>query len=322
MDTEKRIELIKRNTAEIISEDELRQLLSKKKKPVVYCGYEPSGSMHLGNFVTIIKLMDFAKAGFNVIVLLADIHGLLNRKGDAEEIAKNVEAWRKTIKAIGLDAKVVLGSSFEFEKEYQLDIMKMAQEVTINRGLRSMQEVARDVENATISQIWYPLMQIEDIKALGCDVAEAGIDQRKIHMLARELAHVTNHKPIFVHTPMITSLKGPGTKMSKSIPGSGVNVTDTDEEIRKSINGAYCPEKSTDDNPLLQISKLIVFPRIKSLDIKRQQKFGGDISFKTYEELEKAYVDGKLHPMDLKVAVAEELIKIIKPVREQFAKIK
>ncbi|MDD5182389.1 MAG: tyrosine--tRNA ligase [Candidatus Nanoarchaeia archaeon] len=320
MDINEKLELIRKNTAEIISEDELRELLSKKKKPTVYCGYEPSGSMHLGNFVTITKLIDLQKAGFNVIVLLADVHGLLNRKGNVDEIAKNVIAWKKTIKAIGLDAKVVLGSSFEFDKDYQLEIMKMAQEVTINRGLRSMQEVARDVENATISQIWYPLMQIEDIKALGCDVSEAGIDQRKIHMLARELVHITNHKPVFVHTPMITSLKGPGTKMSKSIPGSGVNVTDTDEEIKKSINGAYCPEKAVEDNPLLQISKLIIFPRIRKLDIKRPEKFGGDISFKTYEELENVYVQGKLHPMDLKAAVASELIKIIKPIRDNFKK--
>jgi tyrosyl-tRNA synthetase len=320
MDTKEKLEIIKRNTAEIITEAELDALLKEKKKPVVYCGYEPSGSMHLGNFVTIIKLMDFVSAGFTVKVLLADVHGLLNRKGNVEEIAKNVEAWKKTIKAIGLDAKVVLGSSFEFDKDYQLEIMKMAQEVTINRGLRSMQEVARDVENATVSQIWYPLMQIEDIKALGCDVAEAGIDQRKIHMLARELVHITNHKPIFVHTPMITSLKGPGTKMSKSIPGSGVNVTDTDEEIKKSINGAYCPEKSAEDNPLLQISKLIIFPRIKKLDIKRSEKFGGNISFSSYEELEKTFVAGKLHPMDLKAAVANELIKIIAPIRKNFNK--
>jgi tyrosyl-tRNA synthetase len=320
MNANEKLEIIKRNTVETINEEELRELLSKKKKPVVYCGYEPSGGMHLGSFETIIKLMDFVKAGFKVKVLLADVHGLLNRKGDEAQIAKHVDAWTKTIKAIGLDAEIVLGSSFQFKKEYTIDVMHMAQEVTISRGLHSMQEVARDVANATISQIWYPLMQIEDIKALGCDVATAGIDQRKIHMLARELVHITKHKPIFVHTPMITSLKGPGVKMSKSIPGSGVNVTDSDEEIKKSINGAYCPEKVTEDNPLLQISKLVIFPLNKKIDVKRPEKFGGDISFKTYEELENVYVQGKLHPMDLKTAVAAELIKIIKPIRDNFKK--
>lgn len=320
MNTNEKIELIRKNTVEIINEEELRELLSKKKKPVVYCGYEPSGNMHIGNFETIVKLIDFEKAGFKVKVLLADVHGLLNRKGDDAQIAKNVDAWKKTIKAIGLDAEIVLGSSFQFKKDYIIDVLHMSQDVTINRGLHSMQELARDIENATISQIWYPLMQIEDIKALECDVATGGIDQRKIHMLARELVHITKHKPILVHTPMITSLKGPGTKMSKSIPGSGINVTDTDEEIKKSVNGAYCPEKVVEDNPMLQISKLVIFPLNKKIDIKRPEKFGGNISFKTYEELENVFVQGKLHPMDLKGAVATELIKIIKPIRDNFKK--
>jgi tyrosyl-tRNA synthetase len=320
MDIKEKLEIIKRNTVEIVTEEELLALLKEKKKPTVYCGYEPSGPMHLGHFVTITKLMDFAKAGFNVIVLLADVHAKLNRKGSDKEIDEQVKAWEKTVKAIGLDAKIVLGSSFEFKKEYATDVMSMAQEVTINRGLRSMQEVARDIENATISQLWYPLMQIEDIKALGCDVAQGGLEQRKIHMLARELAGVIKHKPTIVHTPLITSLKGPGQKMSKSIPGSGISVTDSDEEIKNIISKAYCPDKSVEDNPLLQIAKLIIFPHLKKIDVKRPEKFGGDISFSSYEELEKTYVAGKLHPMDLKTAVAAELIKIIKPIRDNFKK--
>ena len=58
MDIDERIELVKRNTEEIISLEALKELLKKKKQPRVYCGYEPSGAMHLGHFVTITKLMD------------------------------------------------------------------------------------------------------------------------------------------------------------------------------------------------------------------------------------------------------------------------
>ncbi|MEK6843973.1 MAG: tyrosine--tRNA ligase, partial [Nanoarchaeota archaeon] len=164
MNSEERFELITRNSAEIVTEDNLKELLRKKKKPTAYCGYEPSGPMHLGHFVTILKLMDLEKAGFDVKILLADIHALLNRKGSEDEIKKEVNAWKKTIKAIGVNAEVVLGSDFEFSKDYQLDVMRLAQNLTINRGLRGMQEVARDIENATISQLWYPLMQVVDIK--------------------------------------------------------------------------------------------------------------------------------------------------------------
>jgi tyrosyl-tRNA synthetase len=318
LSAEKKLEIIKTNVAEIIKEEELQEIIKTKSKPVVYCGYEPNGPMHLGHFVTITKLMDFEKAGFHVKILLADVHAFLNRKGTEEDIKREVENWRKTINAIGLKAEVVLGSDFQFKKEYQLDVMRMAQESTINRGLRSMQEVARDVENATISQLWYPLMQVADIKHLGADVAQGGLEQRKIHMIGREMIKVLNHPFIAVHTPLITSLKGPGQKMSKSIPGSGISVTDSYEEIKKTMKGAYCLEGDITDNPILQITKLIIFPRIKILEIKRPEKFGGNVSYTTYEELEKDFAQKKLHPMDLKTAVTDYLESIIKPIRENW----
>jgi tyrosyl-tRNA synthetase len=318
MDIEEKIELIKRNTEEIISMDSLRDLLKQKKQPRVYCGYEPNGPMHLGHFVTVIKLMDLEKAGFKIIILLADIHALLNKKGNEEEIKKGAENWKKTIKAIGIKAEVVLGSEFEFTKEYQLDVMKLAQSSTIQRGLRSMQEIGRDIKNATISQLWYPLMQVADIKHLKLDMALGGMEQRKVHMIGKDMAKVINHDFIVLHTPLITSLKGPGEKMSKSISGSGISITDSYEEIKKTIGKAYCPEKEIKDNPILQIAKLIIFPKFETVEIKRPEKFGGDLTFENYEELEKFYTSGKLHPLDLKNSVTEYLEKIIAPIRKNY----
>ena len=316
MDVEKRLELIKRNTEEIIGD--IGGLLKKKKKPIVYCGYEPSGPMHLGHFVTITKLIELGKAGFKVKILLADVHALLNRKGSEREISRFVEAWKKTVKAIGIDAEVVLGSDFQFKKDYQMDVMRLAQNSTIQRGLRSMQEIARDVENATISQLLYPLIQVVDIKALGVDVALGGLEQRKVHMIGKDMSKIIDYDFIAFHTPLITSLKGPGQKMSKSIPGSGIAVTDSFEEIKTTMKGAYCPEKEIKDNPVLQIAKLILFPHLEMLDIKRDNKFGGNLIFSSYKELEDDFEKGKLHPLDLKNAVAEGLEKIIAPIRKNF----
>lgn len=313
-----RMELIKRNIVEIVTEEELLKVIREKKNPVVYCGYEPSGPMHLGHFVTIIKLMDLHKAGFRIKVLLADLHAFLNRKGSEEEIKKEVENWRKTIKAIGLDAEIVYGRDFQFKPEYIMDVMRLAQESTINRGLRSMQEIARDIKNARISQLLYPLMQVADIKYLGVDVALGGLEQRKVHIIGRDMQKVLKYPFVALHTPLITSLKGPGQKMSKSIPGSGISVTASYEEIKKTINGAYCLEGDISENPVLQITKLIIFPKFEKIEIKRPAKFGGDINYDSYEKLEKDFAEKKLHPMDLKNAVIEYLEKIIKPIRENW----
>jgi len=317
MDIQKKFDLIVRNTEEIVTEEELRKLLMEKKKPVVYCGYEPSGPMHLGHFVTITKLIDFEKIGFKVKILLADLHAFLNRKENEEEIKKEVKNWKKTIKAIGLNAEIILGSSYQFDKEYQLLVMRLAQASTVNRGLRSMQEIARDIEHATISQLLYPLMQVTDIKYLKADVAVGGMEQRKVHMIGKDMMKILKHPFVAVHTPLITSLKEAGEKMSKSIQGSGISLTDSYEKIRDIIKNAYCPEKNK-DNPILQIVKLIIFPRINLFKIERDLKFGGGIEVENYKELENLYVAGKIHPADLKNAVISHLESIIAPIRKRM----
>lgn len=312
MNNEKKYELITRNTAEIITEDSLKKLLKKKKSPVVYCGYEISGPVHLGHFVTISKLLDLQKAGFKIKILLADVHTELNKKNP------ETEAWKKTLEAIGLKADFVLGSSFQFKKEYIYDIFQLAQKVTINRGLRSMQEVARDIKNAATSQIIYPLMQILDVKYLEADVALGGTEQRKIYMLGREESKTTGHEYISLHTPLITSLKGPGEKMSSSIQGSHISIIDSKEKIKKTLNKAYCPEAKIEDNPILQICQLIIFPQLTKLKISRPEKFGGNLAYKSYKDLESDFVNRKLHPADLKSATTDALEKIISPIRNNF----
>jgi len=312
-----KLELIKRNTEEIINEKNIPELL-KKKNPVTYCGYETSGAIHLGHLVTITKLMDLQKAGFHIKVLFADWHTYLNQKGDWDFIHKQVEIWKKGFKAAGLDAEFILGSSFQRKQEYIDDVFTLATKTTLNRGLRSMQQVARDIENAKISQVIYPLMQIVDIKHLNIDLAQAGIEQRKIHALGIELFDLINYKsPVFVHTPLISSLKGSG-KMSSSDPDSLISIIDSDEDIKSKIKKAHCPEGIIKDNPILQIAQLIIFPRFEKFEIKRSEKFGGNLTFTDYNDLEKSFSEREVHPLDLKNAISEYLIRIINPIRKQF----
>ncbi len=316
-----KLNLIKRNTVEILTEDELVSLL-KKGKPSVYCGYEVAGGLngiHLGHLVTLSKLLDFQKAGLKVKVLLADYHTFLNKKGSLREIAKQAKEWEVGFKAFGLKAEYVLGSSFQRKPEYIDDLLKMTLTTTINRALRSMQEIARDIDNAHVSQVVYPFMQIEDIKAMSIDIAYGGLEQRKIHVLARELLPGLGYKaPVCIHTPLITSLKGPGSKMSSSIPDSLISIRDSDKDVRGKINAAYCPEGVVEDNPVLQIAKLVIFPRIDSFKVKRNEKFGGNVEFNSYDQLEHEFVKKKLHPLDLKNSVADYLIEILEPARKKL----
>ena len=109
------------------------------------------------------------------------------------------------------------------------------------------------------------------------------------------------------YAPLISSLKGPGSKMSSSEEGSFISIRDSKESIEKKIKKAHCPAKEKQENPILEIIKLIIFPRMENFEIKRPEKFGGNLTFENYDTLEKEFENGNIHPLDLKNSVSEYL---------------
>jgi len=311
-----KIDLIKRNCVEIINEDKIEKFM---KKGSVYCGYECSGEIHLGHLVTILKLLDLQKAGIKVKILLADWHTWLNKKGDWDFVNKQLKQWEKGFKAVGLKASIVKGTSFQMKPDYFEDVLKLSLGLTVNRGVRAMQQVARDIEHAKISQIIYPLMQVEDVKKLGVNFVVSGTDQRKIYMMGIDQGKdIGLQEAVYLYTPLIPGLKGPGTKMSSSVANSFISIRDKKEDVKKKVNKAYCTQGDIENNPILAITRLVVFPALENLEIKRPDKFGGNVNFKSYEDVEKAFESGKLHAADLKSAVAEAVEKIIAPIRKSW----
>lgn len=304
---------VTRNTVEIVTEDDLRSLLNKPTKKV-YAGYEPSGEIHLGHLVTVNKLVDMQAAGFEVVVLLADVHAFLNRKGTMEKVRELADYNRRCFEGLGLkNVQYVLGSDLQLNRDYELLVLQLSQEITLNRATRSMDEVGRQMDHPTVSQMIYPIMQMADIAMLGADAAVGGIDQRKIHMLARE--HLVNFgyaAPVCIHTPILNGIDG--KKMSSS-QGNYISVADTEEEIKKKCQKAFCPPEIP-ENPILQIFQHHVFPRLPEITIKRPEKFGGDRTFSSYIDLETAYGKSEVHAMDLKKSCGESLAEILAPVRE------
>jgi tyrosyl-tRNA synthetase len=302
-----------RNTVEVVTEDDLRALLTQPQKKV-YAGYEPSGEIHLGHLVTINKLVDLQNAGFEVIVLLADLHAFLNRKGTMEKVGELADYNQRCFEGLGLkNVKYVLGSDLQLNRDYELLVLQLSQQITLNRATRSMDEVGRQMDHPTVSQMVYPLMQMADIAMLGVDAAVGGIDQRKIHMLARE--HLINFgykPPVCIHTPILNGLDG--KKMSSS-QGNYISIADTAEDILKKCQKAFCPPEIA-ENPILQIFQHHIFPRLPEIVIKRPEKFGGNRTFTTYQDLEVSYGKGEVHPLDLKKSCGECLVEIFEPVRE------
>jgi tyrosyl-tRNA synthetase len=312
-----RLELVKRNVEEIVTEEELQELLNRKEAPRAYVGYEPSGKIHMGHVLTVNKLIDLQKAGFGITVLLADVHAYLNKKGTLEEVRKIADYNRRCFIALGLDkekTEFVYGSDYQLGAEYMLNVLKLSRVVTLNRARRSMDEVGRAMDDPTVSQMIYPLMQAVDISMLKVDVAVGGIDQRKIHMLAREnLKSLGFETPICIHTPILLGLDG--TKMASS-KDNFISVDDTEEEIHRKLKKAYCKIGDVEENPILALFRYHIFPRYETIFIDRPEKFGGNLKYNSYSEMERAFVEESVHPMDLKNAAAKYINDILSPVRE------
>jgi tyrosyl-tRNA synthetase len=136
-------------------------------------------------------------------------------------------------------------------------------------------------------------------------------------MLAREeLPRLGLPAPVCLHTPLIPGLNG--EKMSSS-KGNNIAVDEPAEDVEKKIMAAFCPAKVVENNPVMAIFKYHVFPRTEGgITVKRSAKFGGDVIYASYLELEQAFVEGKLHPMDLKKSCAAYMIEILEPVRAKM----
>ncbi len=315
-----KLELIKSNAEEILTEDELKNLLEKKKTPSAYIGITVTGPFHMGYLIPFGKLLDFDKVGIKNIILIADIHSSLDDlKAPWGELKERAEFFKKFIE-LGFPwehkPKFVLGSEFQLTKDYCLDMLKLSTLATVKRATRAASEVTR-MKDPKVSELIYPLMQSLDEEYLKVDIQLGGIDQRHILGFAREYLPKIGYKPrVEVMTPLIASLKGPGTKMSASIPESNIKVYDSEEDLRRKISKAYCPVGDIKENPIIQLCRYFIFPIKGQVSVNREEKYGGKIVFKSFEKLQEEYVKGGLHPADLKLAVADELVKTFSRVRK------
>jgi len=326
MNLQQKLNLIKRNTQEIVTEKELNNLL-KKKSPSVYLGTAITGRPHVAYFLWILKLSDFLKAGCKVTLLLADLHGALDNT-PWPVLEKRYQYYKKLIplmfKATGTNINkfdIVRGSDFQLKKKYIQDILKMATFASINDCKRAASEVVKFGNNPKLSGLIYPIMQAVDEEYLKVDIQYGGVDQRKILMFAREnLPKIGYKRRIEIMTPMIPGLEG--GKMSASVESSKIDLLDDQNTVKNKVKKAYCEAGEIENNGVLAFLKYIIMTikedKKQKLVVKRDPKYGGNLIFKTYKEIEEAFVKKELHPLDLKNTLATEINNLLKPIRKNI----
>ncbi len=327
LSADKKLELVKRNLVEIIGEEELENLITAKKKPVVYWGTAPTGRPHVGYFLPGLKIADLLNAGFKVKILLADLHAALDNV--PWEVLEHRYFYYKgiiplMISAMGGDVKnleFVKGSDFQLEKDYVLDLMKLTSFTSFRDAKKAAAEVVKNIEgeSAKLSGFIYPLMQSLDEEYLGCNAQLGGLDQRKIMVLARQNLPKLNYDArIELMNPIIPGLIG--KKMSSSDEKGKIDLIDYPETIMKKLRGAEMVAKDP-DNGVMAFLKYVIMTVKKDKGekfvIERPVKYGGNLEYEIYSDLEKDYVKGDIHPLDLKNAVAKEIIELLKPIEKK-----
>ena len=335
MDVTEKIAFITRDpTEEVVTSEELVNLFNTNSHPKHYIGLEISGFLHLGSLILAgFKINDFIKAGVKCSVFLADWHTFINDKlgGNLETIKKVSEYYADAFRLLCPGIEILQGSKlYDSRKEYWTELIQFAKHVSLSRAMRTLTIMGRtEKDKLDLAQMLYAPMQAVDIHAMDLDIVHSGMDQRKIHMLVREIFPKMKWKvPVAIHHRLLPGLAEPepasgedgkiSSKMSKSKPSSGIFIHDSDDEIRSKIKKSWCPEGIVENNPLLAISRHIILHEFKEILIERPTKFGGNITYTSYAQLELDFSQKKLHPTDLKSMVERYLINIISPLRERI----
>ncbi len=337
MDLEERVERVVRHTTEVVTREEVRSLLARSERPRAYIGFEPSGPLTVAHLIPVRKILDLTEAGCDVTVFLADWHAWINDKlgGDRARIEASGRSLRATFTALGVDPERVKyrwAHELTARGEYWERVVRVAQATSLARTRRAMSIMGRGEEEANLdtAKLFYPSMQAADIFELPVDLAYGGMDQRRAHVLAREVAHHYSWPvPAAIHTPLLSSLKGGGRmdpvegtaerKMSKSDPSSGIPLPATPEEVASRTSAAFCPAKEEVGNPIVEAVRYIAFPWEGRFRVERAEKHGGPVTFEDEGSFVAAWKEGKLHPQDVKAAVAALFDRRIAPVRAYYA---
>lgn len=329
LSVEEKIHLITRNLQEVMGDEkaiEKMRAILQVRDMKIYWGTATTGCPHIAYYVPMSKIADFLRAGCEVTILFADLHAFLdNMKAPWTLLAHRTTFYEEAIKgmleSIGVSVDkltFIRGTEYQLSKEYTLDAYRLSSLVTERNAKKAGAEVIKQVDSPLLSGLLYPLLQALDEEYLKCDAQFGGVDQRKIFTLAETYLPLIGYsKRIHLMNPMVPGLTG--GKMSSSETQSKIGLLDTEKMIHKKISQSYCAEGEVEGNGVLAFCKMVLFPlTLDEFIIERPDKFGGNMSFSTYEELERAFIDKTLFPLDLKMSVAKKINALLACVRRRF----
>ena len=290
------LELIKRGSDEVLTEDDLVSKIKSKKQLTVKVGFAPTApDLHLGHTVILNKMRHFQDLGHKVVFLIGDFTGRIGDLSgknktrpslDKEELEKNAKTYSDQVfKILNKDLTDIRFNSEWCEDLGADGIIGLASKYNLGRMLERDDFSKRYKANQQIAihEFLYPLIQAYDSIALNADVEMGGTDQKFNLLVGRELQRAFDQEPqVCITLPILEGLDGTN-KMSKSLDNYvGINE-DPDEMFGKIM--------SISDDLMWRWFELLSFRPINEVnELKKEVKSG-------------------MNPRDTKILLAEEIIE-------------
>jgi len=278
--SKEQLEIIKRGSDELISEEELLNKLKTKKQLVVKAGFDPTApDLHLGHTVLLNKLRHFQDLGHRVVFLIGDFTGMI---GDptgknvtrpaltSEEVQSNARTYEEQVFKI-LDASLtqVAFNSEWMRKFSPEDLIKLASKYTVARMLErdDFGKRFRDGRSIAIHEFLYPLVQGYDSVALEADIELGGTDQKFNLLVGRDMQRSHGMEPQCILTmPLLEGLDGIN-KMSKSL-NNYISIDDEPGEMFGKL-------MSTSDDLMWRYIELLSFETIQTIRSWKEEVAAG-----------------------------------------------
>jgi len=286
-------------------------------KKRVFSGTRATGRLHLGNYLGAVKgyLELQNNPEYETIYMVMDLHAITT-PFDKEKLAKNTKDVIMDYLACGLDPEksIITAQSQVSEHAYLAHLLSTEISVARMQHLPTFKEkVAQHPNNVTMALLNYPVLMAADILLYKASLVPVGIDQEPHLEVAREIARKMNEKygtdfpepkRFATKGEYVPSLSGEG-KMSKSVEGSYISLTDDLETIKKKLLGAPTDSGKGDKIPEKGgVANLLQFVEL----------FEGEEKRKKYE---KEYRVSGIKYQALKAELAEAIYKELQPIQER-----
>ncbi|KAL1874358.1 hypothetical protein VTK73DRAFT_441 [Phialemonium thermophilum] len=330
VEASERLALIRENLAEILNPEIIEKIIADGGHPKIYWGTATTGRPHCGYFVPAMKIAQLLAAGCDVTILLADIHGFLdNLKAPLELVAYRVKYYRLIIQAI-LEAvgvpteklRFVEGSSYQKSSEYVMDVYKLSSLISEHDAKRAGAEVVKQTDNAPLSGLLYPILQVLDEQYLDVDAQFGGLDQRKLFVAAKEwLPKIGYRERAHLMNPMVPGLKG--AKMSSSDEDSKIDLLDPPDVVARKIRKAHAAPKVVEDNGILAFVEYVLLPAAglrgkREFRIDRERDGLEPLVYTSVEQMNEDYRNDVLSPQLLKAGATKALNELLAPIQEAY----